>query len=181
MIRTWISKLPRLQPTQWTWVIAALLAGFVAYYRDMTASSSENVHEPEPLESAATFIPAGFVLVPIEVANYESLDSILGKFGTVDLYIPPEDPKKKARKVAERIRILRAPLNPSQFAVLAREEDSPKLVSHDGPFLVVVQNPSQAGTGIVTSDRRESKRRTSRITVEVTQDEKNDEEDDIPL
>lgn len=172
MIRTFISKLPRLKPSQWTWIVAGLLAGFMAYYRDMTARSSKDVHEPEPIESAATYIPAGFVLVPIEVANYESLDSILGKFGIVDLYIPPEEPNKKARKVAERIRILRAPLNPSQFAVLAREEDSPRLVSHDGPFLVVVKNPNQTGTGIVIRENRKSKSRTPRIMVEVEHEEK---------
>src|SRR5690349_14215407 len=28
-----------------------------------------------------TFIPKGFVLVPIDVQNYEALDSILGKYG----------------------------------------------------------------------------------------------------
>ncbi len=172
MIRMILAKLPRLQPSQWTWIAAALLAGFMAYYRDMTAPASDNPLEPEPVESAATYIPAGYVLVPIEVANYESLDSILGKFGIVDLYIPSDDPRKKARKVAERIRILRAPLNRSQFAVLAREEDSAQLVSHDGPFLVVVKNPHQAGTGIVNAGKRSAKGRSSRITVEVMQDEK---------
>jgi len=172
MIRTFISKLPSLKPTQWTWIVAATLAGFMAYYRDVTTPASADVHEPEPVESAATYIPAGFVLVPIEVANYESLDSILGKFGVVDLYIPPQEPNKRARKIAEHIRILRAPLNPSQFAVLAREEDSPRIVSHDGPFLVVVKNPNRSGTGIVIGENRKSKVRPSRITVEVMQDEK---------
>jgi hypothetical protein len=131
---------------------AAAVSAFIAYYWDVTAPSAQPAIKAEDPEVASTFIPAGYVLVPIEVANFESLDSILGKFGVVDLYLPSEDPKARPRKVAERVRILRAPLNPSRFAVLARENDSPRLVSHGGPFTVVVQNPDTAGTGIVRDD-----------------------------
>ena len=71
------------------WVAAVLIAGFLAFYLDSTkASAVTDVHQPEAPEAASTFIPKGFVLVPIEVANYESLDSILGKHGVVDLYVP---------------------------------------------------------------------------------------------
>ena len=171
-------RFARIQPTQWTWIVACILAGFIAYYRDSTSEDgAKGLREPEDVETAATLIPAGFVLVPIEVANYESLDSILGKFGVVDLYIPSEDPKKRGRRVAERLRILRAPLNPSRFAVLAREEDSSKLVSHEGAYIVVVKNPNHLGTGIVNqtedaSENGKTKRRRSRITVEVPNDER---------
>jgi hypothetical protein len=159
-----------LTTQQWTWIVAAMLCGFIAFYFDVTSSkgsSSTPTVQAEGLDSPATFIPAGFVLVPIEVANFESLDSILGKFGIVDLYLPSDDPKKRARKVGEKLKILRAPLNPSRFAVLVREDDSAKLVSHNGAFTVVVQNPERAGTGFVNPDVTPGHRRPSRITVEV--------------
>lgn len=159
----------------WLWVAAALVSAFLAFYWDATGPKVKNESPTDDPESASTFIPAGYVLVPIEVANFESLDSILGHFGIVDLYVPSEDPKYRARKIAERLKILRAPLNPSHFAVLARESESARLVSHSGPFTVVVQNPDSSGTGVVKAfEDTESKRARSasatgrsRITVEV--------------
>lgn len=155
------------------WIAAVLFAGALAWYWDQTTpKETSDPHRPEKIDAADTFIPAGFVLVPIEVANYESLDSILGKFGVVDLYVPAADPARPPRKVASRIKILRAPLNPSHFAVLAREEDSVRLVQQASPFTVVVQNPARSGTSFVNTaesrrgDPRPARPR-SRIFVEV--------------
>ena len=161
----------------WLWLGAALVAGFLGFYLDSSAGKQGEARASEDPVSASTLIPAGFVLVPIEVANYESLDSILGNLGVVDLYQPSEIPGKRARKVAEHLKILRAPLNPSHFAVLARESESALLVSHQGPFTVIVQNPNRAGTGLVKEgdesiESPDSRRRPSRapgrsrITVE---------------
>lgn len=174
-MKSLLHTLTRMRATQWTWVVAVLLAGFLAYYRDQTPKTTGSAHEPEPIESAATFIPAGYVLVPIEIANYESLDSILGKFGVVDLYLPSDDPKKPAKKVADRLRILRAPLNPSQFAVLAKEEDSARLVTHEGAFTVVVKNPNHPGTEIVKKRHENPSKnaKVSRVTIEVINEERN--------
>ena len=36
-------------------------------------------------DSMDVFIPKGETLVPIKVANYESLDQIIGQYGVVDL------------------------------------------------------------------------------------------------
>jgi hypothetical protein len=163
---------------QWTWVVAALLCGFMAFYFDTGSTKVANADPADAMDAPATLIPAGYVLVPIEVANFESLDSILGKFGIVDLYISSDDPKKRAHKVGEKLKILRAPLNPSRFAVLVRDEDSSKLVSYSGAFTVVVQNPDKVGTGIVNTDGEVASgtanvnsmtapKRHSRITVEV--------------
>src|ERR1035437_10610139 len=66
-----------------------------------------------PRAQVDTYIPKGFVLVPIEVQNYEALDSILGQFGVVDLFqsLSPENPGQHL--IARNVRILRAPQNPS--------------------------------------------------------------------
>lgn len=116
--------------------------------------------------SIDTFIPAGFVLVPIEVQNYESLDSILGSHGVVDLYLPSQTGSGKGSRVATRVRIMRAPLNPSQFAVLVREDQSSQLVRTESPFFVVVQNSKHGGTGIVERESQKSKKRVSRLVME---------------
>lgn len=151
--RLTIQNLTRLREgSRSFWIVVILLSGALALFWDFSAPDrSADIRFAENYETAATHIPAGFVLVPIEVANYESLDSILGKHGVVDLYAPALETGGISRKVAERVKILRAPLNPSHFAVLAPEEDSPKLVAHGGPFIVAVQNPRLSGTNFVSS------------------------------
>lgn len=154
------------------WIAAVVIAGFLAFYLDMRSTPASQAPQPEDVESAATFIPAGFVLVPIEVANYESLDSILGKHGIVDLYLPISADRKRPVKVAERVRILRAPLNPGHFAVLVSEAESPRLVTTSEPFTVVVQPLKGSGTKFVEPndqnkiDSRPKAQRRSRIEIE---------------
>ncbi len=122
--------------------------------------TGSNVHKEE-LTSADTYIPAGMVLVPIELTNADSITHFLDPIGgLVDLYKaqtpaqnqtePWDDPSphnKRSRVasliVAKQVKLLRAPLNPSVFAVLLREEQSTQLLSVDGPFFAVIQNPNQ--------------------------------------
>ncbi len=96
------------------------------------------------LESADTYIPDGYVLVPISLQNQESLDSLLGSFGVVDLYSSSTNTGQKARKLANQVKIIRAPLNPNQFAVLVPEKDSAELVKFAGPVTATLQNPKKA-------------------------------------
>lgn len=151
------------------WFAAILIAGFLAFYLDVRAQPAPAPTESEDVESAATYIPAGHVLVPIEVANYESLDSILGKHGVVDLYLPTSETRKRSLKVVERVRILRAPLNPGHFAVLVTEADSPRLVTTSEAFTVVVQPAGGTGTKFVNSNESiptKKVRTKSRIEIE---------------
>jgi hypothetical protein len=171
----------------WLWAIA--VAAFLAFYWDYSSQPQESdAREPQPVETASTYIPAGYVLVPIEISNYESLDSILGQHGVVDLYRPSNSEGQRSVKVAERVKILRAPLNPSHFAVLAPENESQALVAYDGPYTVVVQNPTHStgmrfvkpgSTGDLqetagqpssegkTDSKKQTKRARSRVFVEV--------------
>lgn len=111
-----------------------------------------SVGEPKP--SAAhepdfpdTIIPAGYVLAPVELENADSLASLVGQFGIVDLY---GGSKSKRRKIGTRLRILRAPLNPKAYAVMVRESEAPKIVTA-GPLVAVLQNSLQKSGGIIES------------------------------
>lgn len=88
---------------------------------------------------ADTMIPKGFVLVPIELVNVEAVASLIDQFGVIDLYAghPTE---KGSYKLASKIKILRAPLNPNQYAVLAPELLSTRIMKAVGPFWAIVQN-----------------------------------------
>ncbi|MCB0362798.1 MAG: hypothetical protein KDD35_08750, partial [Bdellovibrionales bacterium] len=84
-----------------------------------TTKPPEGILGPQSID---TLIPHGFTLVPIEVQNSDSLNSILGNKGIVNLLAPPREEGQKTRLIAQRVPILRAPLNPSQFAVLVPEK-----------------------------------------------------------
>lgn len=111
----------------------------------MTAKSNSHHGGVLSPQSIDTLIPDGFTLVPIEVQNVDSLDSILGPKGVVNLLAPPRREGAKTRLVARRVPILRAPLNPSHFAVLVPESISRSITQEPGPFWVVIQNPNQQG------------------------------------
>lgn len=112
---------------------------------------------PVERESFDTLIPAGYSLVPLEIANYETLDSLLGPFGVVDIFTAPKDVTEKAERIAYRVKIVRAPRNPSHFAVLVPFEKVKNILRHPGPFMVSVQNPKSIGTGFEEKGQRKSR------------------------
>lgn len=100
----------------------------------------------EPPIEMATYIPAGHSLVPLEIANYQTLDSIFGPFGVVDLYVQDATANNFSRFVAKNVKLVRAPKNPSHFAALVPASEIPKIMRFAGPFFAVVQNPNTSGT-----------------------------------
>lgn len=94
----------------------------------------------------STLIPFGYMLVPLEIANYETLDSIFGSFGVVDLYVQDPTAKNFSRFVAKHVKLIRSPKNPSHFAALVPSAEAPKLVRFREPFFAIVQNPKTTGT-----------------------------------
>jgi hypothetical protein len=137
-------------------VIGFLLLGVIAFF-----SSQQKPPEPSspeysaPSKSVDTFIPRGTVLVPLELANAESLSSLVGDMGgVVDLYLAANESRKGGLKVGSKLKLLRAPLNPQQYAVLVKDSESTRLLSYSGPFIAVVQNPDERGTGIAQQKRK---------------------------
>lgn len=101
-------------------------------------------------DTVDTVIPAGYVLVPIELQNAETMSSLIGEFAIVDLYtVSLESRTGKGQRVGQRLRLLRAPLNPQLFAVLVPENETKQVLETPGPFVAVIQNRAQAGMGAV--------------------------------
>jgi hypothetical protein len=100
-----------------------------------------------------TYIPKGFVLVPIEVANYEALDSILGRFAVVDLFQSRQEGVQPQRLVARNVRLLRAPQNPSHFAILVQESAVAQILRSGATFTVIVKRHGEAGTEFVKEEK----------------------------
>lgn len=95
-----------------------------------------------------TLIPAGYVLIPIELANAEPLSSMVGATAVVDLYSSSMDMKQKGRKIGSRLKLVRAPKNPQLYAVLVKESQSDRVLAQPGPYFAVIQNHKQEGSEI---------------------------------
>jgi hypothetical protein len=92
------------------------------------------------------------VLVPIELQNSESLASLIGSYAVVDLFRGPN-----SQRVGKRLKLLRAPMNPQQFAVLVPEGEVSTLLQTPGPFWAAIQNPQQNRTSEIASRRKKSR------------------------
>lgn len=129
-------------------VVAFILLGIISFLitKPPEAPAQKENFIPEP-KSVDTFIPRGFVLVPIEIANAESLSSLVGDIGgVVDLYLASGEKQKGGLRVGSKLKLVRAPLNPQQYAVLVPDAESSRLLSFPGPFIAVIQNPDEKGT-----------------------------------
>lgn len=98
------------------------------------------------VKSADTFIPAGFVLVPIQIDNGQNLTGFMDAFGLVDLYASSETGDNIL--IADKIKLIRAPLNPNQFAVLATEHQAKLIMQIKTPFWVVLQNRNSVSANL---------------------------------
>ncbi len=141
-----------------------------------SCNQEQKSDDPKTLRDISTHIPEGFVLVPIEVQNYEALDAILGDYGVVDLLSVPSNPNQLAETLAKNVRILRAPLDPKQFAVLAPQDQSPRLVRYNGPLFAVLNNPKRNGTEFLSKRKQSKKARTIYMDM-ADEDTKKREED----
>ena len=113
---------------------------FVALAILRFVSTPENAKPSSDQMDFSTFIPKGFVLVPIELANSLSLEGVLGAVGGhVDLY--ESVGSGSGKQIANHVKILRAPNDPRQFAVLVKEHLAPAIVKHPGPLIATIRNP----------------------------------------
>ena len=144
--------------TPWGYGTLALITGVLAFTIQGTKAVEDKTPQVAP-DTADTYIPAGHTLIPIEITNYESLDSIIGSYGVVDLFTTPLSETEKAKAIAFAVKILRAPNSPSHFAVLVDHKKAEKILRFPGPFSVTVRNPKASGTQFVKTQKQKRKRR----------------------
>ncbi|MEZ0393013.1 MAG: hypothetical protein ACAH59_12405, partial [Pseudobdellovibrionaceae bacterium] len=73
-------------------------------------------------------------------------------YAVVDLFRGP-----RSQKVGKRLKLLRAPLNPDQFAVLVPEGEVTHLLETPGPFWAAIQNPLQRKSAEISSRSKKSR------------------------
>ncbi len=104
-------------------------------------------HTPPIEQLVDTYIPQGYVLVPLEIQNSKNLDSIIGNKAVVDLYGKNPD-EKATRRIGSALRLLRSPQKASEVSILIPETEVPRVLSQDRLYWVAVHNPNKLGTKI---------------------------------
>ena len=127
-------------------VILAVILGLIAFLTQFGRSGEKPQIREQITESIDILIPEGQSLVPIRVANNESLNHIIGSYGVVDLYSSPLNPGEKALRIAYKVKLVRSPGNPNGFNVLLPADEAHRITGYPGEFYVSVRNPKSVGT-----------------------------------
>jgi len=122
-----------------------LVAGFILivcvsifyHHREKPELAQKNSEEI----LADTILPKGFILFPIRLENIEAIQGVIHQFGIIDVYTAAQ-PGRPSKKVLSKVKILQAPYNPNEYALLLAESLSSQMMSEVGPFLGVIQNRS---------------------------------------
>ncbi len=136
-----IRQIWRVHQEKIMWVLFTL-AGIIIWTYNHGESNTTSRIEEAPVQ-VDTVIPIGHLLIPIELENKNQIEDLLGPQSIVDLYQVPL-PGQKGQLVGRRFRLLRAPLNPSVFAILVRENEAEQILSLPGPFRATLRNPEQS-------------------------------------
>lgn len=119
-------------------ILAGTFVVFLILY--FTLNQKNTKPSTKEVVYADTLIPKGYVLVPIELANLTAVAGLINQYGVIDLY--GGDHQENSVQIASRVKILRAPLNPNQYAVLVTEDLSKQIMRFKGPFWASIQNRS---------------------------------------
>lgn len=141
-MKKWLEFLERNEKRKQALMFGAFIVLGITAALFSRAGQETNTAPDAPLE-LSTFIPRGHTLIPIDLKNGDQLDGVIGAHGVVDLFLASSE-RGEARQVGQRLRLVRAPLNPRAFAVLVRDSEAQKILSLAGPFIASVRPPEQA-------------------------------------
>ena len=140
-IKTWLTK---NKTTVYLWLILIMISLVITVLQKTKQTKPTLRGE---IKNIDTYIPKGFVLLPVELSNGPSLEGLLSERGVVDLYTA--DPvQKSAYRVATAVKIIRSPQNSAYFAILVPEQEASFLIQRFQSFYAVIQNPLKIGTKI---------------------------------
>ena len=101
-------------------------------------------NETEVTLTADTFIPPGYVLIPITVSNYDSLNGLVDQFAVVNLYTTYQETNKTPKLVAGSVKLIKSSVDANHFAVLIKKDDSFSIIKQSQEFFVTIQNPKHS-------------------------------------
>ena len=122
-------------------IVLMIFSIIISFLSESLKGDSKPNFIPRKPASFDTYIPPGLTIVPIEIANHSSLDSLIEDRGVVDLYTTDiGQGQNPGKKIASRVKIVRAPLDRQQFAIVIPDEEVSSILSHNGPYYVTIHN-----------------------------------------
>ncbi len=130
-----------------------------------TTGSSPVAPQSESIDITAQ-IPDGMLVVPIQAANYSTLDPLLDRHAWADIYLPSLDGSRGLR-IAESVPLIRAPQDRQHLAALIPEGEPSALLSVSDPVIVILRSSPKKRVGrdqpaALSSRRRGPLRRETR-------------------
>lgn len=140
-------------------IIALSLTTMVLFRVIFSPQQSLPSDVPEGAVEASTFIPDGHSLIPIKLVNQKALSSLIENFGWIDLYAVKKgvDTYKKGPKIVKKIRILRAPLDPSQFGIIVPNEFVDHILNWGPNYFATINKNKFYESQLVTEAQRKKR------------------------
>lgn len=145
-------------------IIALIITGVFSAYLQ---GKQNKVGEPVSLEleeSADTYIPNGYVLVPLDISNGLSISNLMGRYTFVDIYTTNSLDERQKKIIAQNLRMLKAPHDDNQFAVLVGENEYKLIHDLSEPVFIVIKNPNTKKHELISKEKDKKAIRTSRIS-----------------
>jgi hypothetical protein len=118
-------------------ILLIFVAIFISHANKPQAVAMDN----QPIQ-ADTILPKGYILYPIQLENIEAIRGVINQYGVIDVYLSLKN-GNRSKKLLSKVKIMQAPYNPNEFALLLPDSMSQKLMSETGPFLGIIQNRSE--------------------------------------
>ena len=145
-------------------LIVSFIALVIVYF-SLKNKTDQKVNNTDNPVLADTFIPKGYVLVPIELRNMATIKSLIGAYGLVDLYAESE--QKSNSLVVSKVKIVRAPLNSELYAVLVTDSQASEIIKSPQGFWAAVQNRhNYLDTKKQSETRQKQPQRTQSVEIE---------------
>ena len=127
-----------------------LLIGFISYFWSFSIKSSETTATYQDEKELDELIPEGYALLPIELVNKEALSALIGETALIDIYTLQTQTLNPNKKIASRMKLIKSPKNPDQFAIMISESRTLDILKHPGPYFATIQNRKNTQSEIMS-------------------------------
>ncbi|MBK7890268.1 MAG: hypothetical protein IPJ84_05280 [Bdellovibrionales bacterium] len=129
------------------WVLISGVTLLICAISNSSATTGASPTTPQSDSTDITAqIPEGMLVVPIQAANYSTLDPLLDRHAWADIYLPSLDGSRGVR-IAESIPLIRAPQNRQHLAALIPEGEPSALLSVSDPVIVILRSSPKKRVG----------------------------------
>ena len=116
-----------------------VILGLISFLFSQKTEAPEEQAQQKQVE-IDELIPEGYFLLPLELTNREALVSMIGDTSIVDIFTIHPQTLNPQKKIASRVKLIKSPKNPDQFALLLKESNTMDILKYSGPYFATIQN-----------------------------------------